>query len=137
MSYECALLLVSGFFVGALTMFHISYSAYRKKYSRSLRGIIRKYSSRVNNLNKKLEESERQSISLINEMDRRVEQRIRDWWPDPKDFDDAWRKAEEMADRRRMRDAGRSHLPRADAAEPARIHLNPIRMRRPGSSNPN
>lgn len=74
----------------------------------------------------KLEEKDYEIRRLTAHFDLRVEKevqvRIREWTPDERDAEAAFEEAERMAKRRRTLDAGRSHPPRADGGEPARVH---------------
>lgn len=63
------------------------------------------------------------------QLDEEVMARIRSWRPDPKDMDDAFKLAEKMAVMRELRNAGRKHQPRDDAAAPGRVHSGKLRTR--------
>lgn len=60
-------------------------------------------------------------VDILNEIDERVERRVRDWWPDPNDMDAAWKLAEQMAEKRKRMDAGRKTDVRNDGP-PSKIH---------------
>ena len=80
----------------------------------------------------KLEAKEEELRLWQNTFDRRVEDRlkekIREWTPSVDDVEDQFRQAELMAVKRDRLDAGRSHPPRSDGGEPAK--LSRIRFKR-------
>lgn len=65
-------------------------------------------------------------IDIINEIDERVEKRLSDWWPDPKDIDAVWAQAEAMAEKRKRMDAGRKTDVRSDGP-PSKVHKLTLR----------
>lgn len=100
----------------------------------------RKDSARLAEMEDKLYQEETYSIELINGMERKVQEKfhetLREWWPQPDDADSAWAHAEQMANRRAMRDAGRKTLPRSDATEPGRLHQGKVAIRKDRRANP-
>lgn len=65
-------------------------------------------------------------------VEERLQKRIREWEPAQGDIDADFRKAEQMAAKRDAINAGRSHPPRKDGGEPAKIHE--ISFRNDGSN---
>lgn len=103
---------------------------FRIAYSHGHANGLRKASARILALEGEVEAERNYSINLLNSIDQQVEHRIRHWWPQPKDFDEIWLQAEQMANRRSMADAGRLHLPRSDAAAPGTVHRGKLATRR-------
>lgn len=98
----------------------------RARYHRALEENRKRYNRKESELRQRwatsLAEAHEDNIRLVNQMDEMVERRVKEWWPDPRTFDEAWRNAEEMANRRKMRDAGRTHLPRSEAGPSSAVH---------------
>lgn len=68
------------------------------------------------------EEVRRLGATFDYRVEKEVEKRIREWTPDQMTADEEFARADYMAKHRRTLDAGRSHPPRDDGGEPARVH---------------
>lgn len=64
------------------------------------------------------------------EVERRLEIKVREWFPDSDDIKADWDKAEQMAEKRKMIEAKRFSVPRKDQdGEPAKV--SQLHLRRP------
>jgi len=117
---------VPGGVVGLCAGLAIGFMIYRYVLLRTTMDLNRRWQGQIAFIKrehaKEAAEYRQAYIDIVNEIDVRVEQRLKEWWPDPKDMDAAWLQAEQMSDKRKRIDSGRKTDVRTTEGPPSKIH---------------